>query len=327
MTKKANIAIFVPHVGCRHRCSFCDQKAITGSVKLPRAEDVRAAAERALETGADPKNTEIAFFGGSFTAIPRSYMTELLNAAKPYVDAGFRGIRVSTRPDAVDCEVLSILKSSGVCAVELGAQSMCDDVLSANGRGHTAEDVERAARLVKHYGFTLGLQMMVGLYKSTPDRDLLTAEKLIALRPDEARIYPTVILKNTRLGELYAAGEYSPYRLETAISLCARLLDMFEEAKIRVIKLGLHSSREVERDMLGGLYHPAFRELCESRRYREKMEKLIGSGKAVTFTVPPTRLSTALGQKRENIEYFRERGISVEILPDPGQRELLKIKT
>lgn len=328
MTKQAHIAIFVPHVGCRHRCSFCDQQAITGSAKLPRADDVRAAAERALKCGADPKNTEIAFFGGSFTAIPRNYMTELLSAAKPYVDAGFRGIRISTRPDAIDCEILSELKASGVSSIELGAQSMCDDVLAANGRGHTSEDVERASRLVKRYGFTLGLQMMIGLYKSTPDKDIATASRLIALKPEEARIYPTVILKNTRLGELYASGEYSPYSLETAVSLCAQLLDMFEEAGVRVIKLGLHSSQEVEKDMLGGLYHPAFRELCESRRYRDRIEKLIGSDKEAAFTVPARRLSMAVGQKKENIGYFRERGISVTVIPDPEQQEYLrKIKT
>ena len=132
MSKRAAVAIFVPHLGCPHRCSFCDQKTITGSVNLPHADDVRRAAERALECGASPENTEIAFFGGSFTAIPENYMTELLEAAKPYVDAGFRGIRLSTRPDAIDEKILTMLKSYGVTSIELGAQSMCDNVLSAN---------------------------------------------------------------------------------------------------------------------------------------------------------------------------------------------------
>lgn len=324
MSKRAAVAIFVPHLGCPHRCSFCDQKTITGSVNLPHADDVRRAAERALECGASPENTEIAFFGGSFTAIPENYMTELLEAAKPYVGAGFRGIRLSTRPDAIDEKILTKLKSYGVTSIELGAQSMCDDVLLANERGHTAADVERAVKLVKQFGFTLGLQMMVGLYKSTPEKDLYTAERLISLGPQEARIYPTVILKGTRLGELFLSGEYIPYSMETAVSLCSKMLDMFENAGISVIKLGLHSSQEVESDMLGGLYHPAFREICESRRYRDKMEELIGADKSAAFTVPERNLSKALGQKRENISYFGKKGVSVSVAPAPEQRYIIR---
>lgn len=327
MSKRASVAIFVPHVGCPHRCSFCNQCAISGSTSIPHAEDVKAACERAISCGVDPKNTEIAFFGGSFTAVPRAYMIELLNAAKPYVDAGFRGMRLSTRPDAVDREVLGILKDYGATSIELGAQSMSDEVLTANERGHTSDDVERAAMLVKEFGFTLGLQMMVGLYKSTPELDIYTAERLISLKPAEARIYPTVILKNTRLGELFAAGEYEPYPLNTAISLCSELLDMFESAGTYVIKLGLHSSADVEKDMLGGLYHPAFRELCEAERFRKRMESMLNGDKAVTFTVSPENLSKALGQKRSNIEYFRSKGVEVTIRSDPSQSELIKRQT
>ena len=317
MSKRASVAIFVPHIGCPHRCSFCDQRAITGSQTVPRSRDVALACERAVECGADLKNTEIAFFGGSFTAVPREYMLELLDAANEYVKKGFRGIRLSTRPDAVDPEVLGILKDYGVTSIELGAQSMSDEVLAKNERGHTSADVVNASMLVKSFGFTLGLQMMVGLYGSSPDTDIYTAERLIALEPSEARIYPTVILKNTRLGELFLSGEYQPYALNDAVALCARLLDMFEDAGISVIKLGLHSSQDVEKDMLGGLYHPAFRELCESLRYRNEMERLIGTDKEVAFTVPQRELSKALGQKRSNIEYFRSKGVEVRLIPDP----------
>lgn len=327
MGKRASVAVFVPHVGCPHQCSFCDQRTISGSTAIPHAEDVKAACDRAISCGVDPENTEIAFFGGSFTAVPRAYMLELLEAAKPYIDSGFRGIRLSTRPDAIDCEVLELLKSYGVTSIELGAQSMSDEVLSANERGHTAADVERAAKLVKECSFTLGLQMMVGLYKSTPELDTYTAERLIALHPDEARIYPTVILKNTRLGELYAKGEYIPYTLNSAISLCSELLDMFENAGVSVIKLGLHSSTDVENDMLGGLYHPAFRELCEAERFRKRMEAFVGDVKSATFTVRPADLSKALGQKRSNIEYFRSKGTDVTIKPDASQSELIKMQT
>lgn len=323
VSKRASVAIFVPHIGCPHKCSFCDQRAITGTKYVPHAIDVVNACERALECGVDPDNTEIAFFGGSFTAVPRDYMIELLETAKRYVDNGFRGIRLSTRPDAIDTEILDILKAYGVTSIELGAQSMSDKVLALNERGHTAEDVERASQLVKAYGFTLGLQMMVGLYGSNPELDIYTAEQLIALKPSEARIYPTVILKNTHLGELYLAGEYKTYLLDDAVSLCAQLLDMFESAGISVIKLGLHSSKDVESDMLGGLYHPAFRELCESKRYRKMMESLVGDDKYVCFTVPPHSLSAAIGQKKSNIEYFRSKGIKVLIKPRSGQSEYL----
>lgn len=319
-----NLSIFVPHVGCPHKCSFCNQNTITGQTDIPRAEDVKAVCEKAVASGIDISQTEIAFFGGSFTAVPRSYMTELLEAARPYVEMGL-GIRCSTRPDAISTEILDILKSYDVTAIELGAQSMCDDVLSLNERGHTAADVCNAAELVKQYGFTLGLQMMVGLYGSTPEKDIETARMLISLEPAEARIYPTVVLKNTRLGELYQAGIYRTYPLDEAIALCAELLEMFNTAGIRVIKLGLHSSTDVERDMLGGIYHPAFRELCESYIYRLKMEKLMSTEKEYAFTVPLRELSKALGQHRSNIEYFKKKGIKVSIKPDKNQAIALEL--
>lgn len=249
-------------------------------------------------------------------------MLELLEAAKPYLAMGFKGIRLSTRPDAIDEDILDILKNYGVSAIELGAQSMCDEVLLANERGHTAQDVSIASGLIRSYGFTLGLQMMVGLLGSSPEKDIETAKRLIALKPAEVRIYPTVILDNTRLGELYKSGEYKSYPLDTAVSLCAQLLSMFEDSGIRVIKLGLHSSAEVERGMLGGIYHPAFRELCEAAVMREAMQKLMPGGRdEYLFTVPPEYLSKALGQHRANIEYFKSRGIKVTVKPAAGQTE------
>ncbi len=302
-------------------CSFCNQHAITGSQTVPHAEDVISACEQALASGIDIKNTEIAFFGGSFTAIDRTYMFELLNAAYEYVKRGFKGIRISTRPDCIDEEILAVLKSYGVTSIELGAQSMNDLVLELNDRGHTREDIVNAANLVKQYGFTLGLQLMVGLYGSTPELDKQTASEIIALSPDEVRIYPVVILDKTKLGKLYNSGEYIPYSLDQAVEICADMLDMFENAKINVIKLGLHASEIVEADMLGGLYHPALRELCESIRFRRLMDKLIGCDKEATFTVAPCDLSKALGQKRSNIEYFKQKGISISIKSDIHQIE------
>ena len=327
MSKHSNISIFVPHIGCPHKCSFCNQNAITGVSDIPRAADVRRVREQALRDGVNPPDTEIAFFGGSFTAVPRWYMTELLDAAREYLSLGFRGIRLSTRPDAITPEILDILACSGVTAIELGAQSMCDDVLTLNERGHSAHDVETASGLIKSHrrGFSLGLQMMVGLYGSTPEKDIYTAKRLIELAPMEVRIYPTVVLKNTRLGELYSEGKYQTYELESAVELCSTLLEMFEDAGIRVIKLGLHSSTDVERDMLGGIYHPAFRELCEARRFRNEMKSLsVKSGmRECVFYVRPQDLSKALGQHRENIRYFDDLGIKVEVKPRPGQSKKL----
>lgn len=326
MSKHANISIFVPHLGCPHKCSFCNQNAITGQTFIPHAQDVAKSCEQAIADGIDMSSTEIAFFGGSFTAVPRAYMMELLDAAKPYVEMGFKGIRLSTRPDAIDEEILGILKSCGVTAIELGAQSMDDEVLKLNERGHTAADIEAASRLITSYGFSLGLQMMVGLYGSTPEKDFETAQRIIDLNPSEVRIYPTVILENTRLGELFKSGEYKTYPIDLAVDLCSRLLEMFEARGIRVIKLGLHSSQDVEREMLGGIYHPAFRELCESLVFRREMESMMSEDvKDYVFTVPSQLVSKALGQKRSNIQYFSEKGIKVAIRPCAGQRERLEL--
>ena len=326
MSKHANISIFVPHIGCPNMCSFCNQHAITGTQYIPRAYDVKSACEDALSRGINVENTEIAFFGGSFTAIPREYMTELLQAAKPYVDMGFKGIRISTRPDCINDEVLSLLKAYGVTTIELGAQSTNDSVLSLNDRGHTANDIINASSLVKRYNFTLGLQMMVGLYGSTPELDMKTALDIISLSPSEVRIYPVVILDNTKLGRLYQSGEYIPYSLDEAVNICADMLDLLENNGINVIKLGLHASEIVEGEMLGGLYHPAFRELCEAERFKKLMLGLIENDKRATFTVKPSDLSKALGQKRSNIEHFKSLGIEVNIKPDINQIEkILKI--
>ncbi len=310
----ANISIFVPHKGCPNDCSFCNQRTISGQIAPATPLDVEKAVQTALENKIDPKNTEIAFFGGSFTAIERDYMISLLTAAKHFLDTrSFAGIRVSTRPDAINKEVLEILKNYGVTAIELGAQSMDDEVLFANRRGHTAEDVRRASALIKEYGFELGLQMMTGLYKTDFQKDMQTAREIIKLQPDTVRIYPTVVLKNTHLGRLYEKGEYKAPTAEESVPLCAELLQMFENEGIKVIKLGLHSSETVESDMLGGGYHPAFRELCEGHIYLLKiLEKLEGKDKNHTYQifVDNKALSKAKGQQKRNEKALKNQGFS-----------------
>lgn len=309
----SNISVFVPHKGCPNDCSFCNQRAISGQTVPATPEDVEKAVLTALKHNIDPKNTEIAFFGGSFTAIEREYMCSLLTAAKHFLDTyNFKGIRVSTRPDCIDKEVLSVLKSYGVTAIELGAQSMDDEVLSANRRGHSADDVRKASSLIKIYGFELGLQMMTGLYKSDFKKDLQTAREIIKLQPDTVRIYPTVVLKYTLLGDLYEKGEYKAPTAEESVPLCAELLQMFENKGIKVIKLGLHSSETVESDMLGGGYHPAFRELCEGYIYLQKiLDKLNGKDKNCSYViyVRNNDLSKAKGQQKRNEKALKNQGL------------------
>ncbi len=323
MGKHSNISIFVPHIGCPNICSFCNQRTISGCTEAPTPEDVRRICALAAEQVKSPEDTEIAFFGGSFTAIDKSYSSELLSAARNYV-AGFgekgifKGIRLSTRPDCIDGSTLDRLKKNGVTAIELGAQSMSDKVLAANNRGHTADDVVKASEMIREQGFELGLQMMVGLYQSTAGDELYTMRKIIGISPDTVRIYPTVVLAGTHLAELYMKGEYVLAPFDEIVELCAGMLGEFETAGIRVIKCGLHASDGVDGERVAGYYHPAFRELCEGRLMRRQMEKaLAGLCKGeVEFAVNPSCISRAMGHKKENIRYFLQKEIAVKVRGD-----------
>ncbi len=323
--KHGNVALFVPHAGCPHRCSFCDQRAIAGTGDRMTPDKVEAACLQAESRITLPgRQAELAFFGGSFTALPKKEMCALLDAALPFVRRGvFRGIRLSTRPDCVDEGILAALAGRSVTAVELGAQSMDDAVLVQNGRGHTAADVERAAGLIRARGLSLGLQMMTGLPGSTPDTDRETAARLAALRPDMMRIYPTVALRGTPLDGMVRSGAYIPPTLEETVALCAELLLFFEEERdIPVIRLGLHASPDLEQNRVAGPWHPAFRELCEGRIYRDRAASLLREcgipPGPVRLLVHPRALSAMIGQRRGNVVWFRERGYRVEVEGDPA---------
>lgn len=316
--KHVNVSLFVPHLGCPHTCVFCNQRAISGQTAPLTEEAIVAACETARACPHDVADSEIAFFGGSFTAIARNEMVRCLEAAKPYVGRDFGGIRISTRPDCVDDEVLSLLKAYGVTAIELGAQNMDEAVLALNGRGHTAQATVAASALIKENGFSLGLQMMTGLYGSTPEKDLATAERFVQLAPDTVRIYPTVVLEHTALAGLWRQGSYTPPTLEDSVALCADLLRLFRENNIRVIRLGLHSGGNVEEGYLAGVYHPAFGELCESRVYRDLLEERlrgIAPG-AYTVFVNEKALSKMIGQKKSNLAYFQQSGYDLTVRPD-----------
>lgn len=308
MAKHANISVFVPHNGCPHTCSFCNQRTISGHSAQPTPEDVTCTLEqdavRLEQRGGTHEGRELAFFGGSFTAIDRDYMVSLLASAQPYIGRSISGIRCSTRPDCIDDGVLTLLGEYNVTAVELGAQSMDDRVLELNHRGHTAAQVEEASRLICSCGIELGLQMMTGLYGDSSQGTWQSAMKLAKLKPTTVRIYPTVVLRGTELARLYEAGEYTPQTLEQAVDQCSELLGLFARHGIRVIRLGLHASPDVENNYLAGAYHPAFRELCEGRNYLRRMVETLScsSGHRVHgFAVHPSELSKALGQRRSNV--------------------------
>ena len=316
--KHINVALFVPDEGCPHRCSFCNQKTISGKVTALKVEEIDKAVEIALNN-IGCNEGEIAFFGGSFTAIDKDYMTELLDRAYAYVKKGlFKGIRISTRPDCITSEILDALKCYGVTAIELGCQSMDDRVLALNTRGHSESDVTQAAKLIREYDFELGVQMMTGLYGDSVEGSIKTAEKLIALSPDTVRIYPTIVLEGTKLCELYRKGVYTPQSVEEAAELCKTLLMMFVERGIKVIRLGLHSGGNVEDGYVAGPYHPAFREICESKIYldnvlKELEDKNIKQGK-IEITVGVPFVSMLTGQKKANILKLNEMGFEVKII-------------
>lgn len=304
MARARIIPVFVPHLGCPNECVFCDQKRISGSPLPACGADVAAVLERAESQG--QTGAELAFYGGSFTAVRPQLQRQLLTAAQPYLaDGTISSIRLSTRPDAVDARVLDMLRQYGVGTVELGAQSMDERVLAASGRGHTAADTERAAALVKAAGLRLILQMMTGLPGSDRERDIATARRIIALSPDGARIYPTVIVRGTALEDMWRAGVYREHTVSDAVAVCANILPLFEAADIPVIRLGLNPTAELSAGAaVAGAYHPALGELVRSeilRRQAAALLKGVPRGAAVTLGVAPGRVSAMIGQHRGNI--------------------------
>lgn len=314
--KHSNISIFVPHIGCPNKCSYCNQKHITGTFKAPTVRDVAFAVKNA-QTNPNycPETTEIAYFGGSFTAINRNYMLRLLRVANRFVKSGtVSGIRISTRPDAIDEEILTLLKEYGVTSIELGAQSLNDRVLRMNNRGHNSADVEKASKLIREFGFELGLQIMTGLYGDNDNSTIKTAEKIIAIKPDTVRIYPTLVLKDTDLAALYADGIYKPQTLDKAISLATKLYKMFTENDIKVIRLGIHSI--VEDAFVAGPWHPAFSELCQSQIMLNDVLSMISEKGSYIIYVAKSDVSKMIGQKRCNLMHLESLGFNCRVLVD-----------
>ncbi len=301
----------MPHLGCPNDCVFCNQRHISGNISAPAPEDVCRGISAALEkTG---PGAQVAFYGGSFTAIEIELQRSLLEAVRPFIERGeVSGIRVSTRPDCVDKDCLQMLKDAGVDTVELGAQSLDDEVLFLSSRGHTAAHAEMASKLVKKMGFTLVLQMMTGLPGDSAQKSLGTARKIAALKPDAVRIYPTVIVKDTALEHMWRCGKYIPHSVRDAVLWCSDIVRLFEEKNIPIIRLGLNPTDDLSSgEALEGAYHPALGELVRARICLEDITKLIEKtdilGKKLYIHCLPNMVSKVIGQKRSNIAELKNR--------------------
>lgn len=315
--RHVNIPIFIPHLGCPNNCVFCDQRKISGCVSFDES-GVKKQIEEALTTLGPDDEAEIAFFGGSFTGIDRELMIRLLLISDEFVESGRVGsVRCSTRPDYIDGEILAILREHHVKTVELGIQSMSDEVLSASKRGHTAERALEACRMVKDAGFDLIGQMMIGLPGSTIADEIATARAICNASADGARVYPTVVFAETELAEMTESGSYKPLDIEDAIDRTASVLDIFDRAGIPVIRVGLCSGENLSspESVVGGANHPALGELAMGeltyRRICEEADKAILStdprGKTMTVYVPVGATSRAVGQKKRNILRLNEK--------------------
>ncbi len=318
------IPVFVPHLGCPHRCVFCNQRRISGEQRPAAPGDVTCAIEEGLARLGPGTPVTLAFYGGSFTAIPAGEREALLSAVRPYLNSGaVADIRVSTRPDAIDENILASLKKNGVRTVELGVQSMDGEVLRLSERGHTAKQAEDAAKMVKDAGFELILQMMTGLPGDTREKSVATAEKFVSLRPDGARVYPAVVVRDTPLYDMWKAGVYREHTVADAVELCAEIAEIFDAANIPVVRLGLNPTDELSGGgTVAGAYHPALGELVLSRRYLARERALLSAsdrGADVLFAVSPGRVSAATGQKRANVRALKsEYGVrSVKFLERP----------
>lgn len=318
MKKQYIIPIFVPHLGCPNDCIFCNQKSISGQQKMITKEDVKKTIEFYLENIRDKQaKKEVAFFGGSFTGVEKEKQEELLKTAYEYIKSGeINSIRVSTRPDYIDKQRLKLLKKYKVETIELGVQSANDYILKRSNRGHNFEDVKRASRLIRWNGFKLGHQMMIGLPESTRIDEINTAKELIKLKPKMVRIYPVLVIKNTKLEKEYLEEKYTPLTVVQAVEISKELVKMFNKKGIEIIRIGLQNTDTITdpdeegSEVVAGPYHPAFRQLVESGLWYdaivEKIKKLNVKVKKVQVTVNPQDANNVIGHKKENLEKLKE---------------------
>ncbi len=329
------IPVFLPAVGCRETCIFCNQKA--SDQDLPSPFSVRNSIEASLHAlpsiGKD-RNKQIAFYGGSFTAIDKDEQMKYLEAVKPFiVSSQIDSVRISTRPDALDEETLSLLKKYGVKTVEIGVQSMVDEVLYRARRGHRAADTTDAVFRLRSKSFEVGLQLMIGLPGDTVERFVQTLDQIIELRPDFLRIHPTLVLKSAPLEDLWRAGEYSPLPMNEAVQWLKKGILKLEKFQIRVARVGLQPTKELERDYLAGPFHPALHQVVDSAIFCDMATSLLRSyhknGRALFFC-NPKEVSNLRGQKNENIVKLKKDFNLSEILIEQREelpRDFLGLRT
>ena len=305
------IPVFLPMLACPHRCVYCNQYVISGRQKLPSLDDVTDLIDSYLSTIPRDCHKRVAFFGGSFTCLPEPIQNRYLEAVQPYLrDGRIEGIQLSTRPDYIDDQILQNLKSKGVTLVELGAQSLDDDILLRCGRGHTVADVENASRLIRSYGIDLGLQMMIGLPGDTKETALRTASLIASFGASCTRIYPTLVVEGTDLADDYRTGRYIPLSIEEAVDWCKDIYRFFQNAGITVLRMGLHPTKDLREGehLLAGPFHVSFKELVLTALWHDRIATQIANeGRAdVTVTVPPGEMNYAVGYGSANKKAFPE---------------------
>ena len=300
------IPLFIPHRGCPHLCLFCNQHSIAAAG--PAATDAAAIAgiiRTWLDRSPGRDGVQAAFFGGSFTCLPLAEQRRLLAAVQPFIAAGeVDSIRLSTRPDCIDAEVCRFLRDHRVDLVELGVQSFDDQVLRGARRGHTAADSRRAVQLLRQAGMAVGIQLMPGLPGESCRSFIAGIRQTIALAPAVVRLYPAVVLRRTGLEEVWRAGRYRPLSLNRAVALVARAKEMLDDAGIRVIRMGLQPSNELEAEVVAGPYHPAFGECVQSRlwltRIRRRLARL-AANEHLTIRICSRDRSAIAGHRQANL--------------------------
>lgn len=324
--KPVTVPFFISHQGCPHTCIFCDQRLISGSGgSLPTADEIIEKVELWGLTTAD-RPLDVAFFGGSFTALPEQRQSELLAPLQIFLQSGaVRSVRLSTRPDYIDDRHLEYLAGMGVRTIELGVQSMDDQVLAASGRGHTAADSEKAIRCIKKRGLSVGAQLMPGLPGDTPPRSLSSLERVISAGADFIRIYPAVVLRGTELARRHAAGEYIPLTVEEGVSLCKKLLHRAMQAAVPVIRIGLQGDEGLnERTLLAGCWHPSLGQIVRSELYGDLLCQMVSplpDSLPVTIKCHPKRISDVIGVSKANLERMQLRGRDIAVVADCGLAE------
>lgn len=315
--KHYNIPIFIPELACPNRCIYCNQRHISGQLQTVKPEEIKQIIEQHLATFIRPSEVELAFFGGSFTGIDEKDMLTYLQIVQPYIEQGeIKSIRISTRPDYINEKILDILQQYNVKDIELGAQSLNEEVLAFAKRGHTVRDVENASQLIKSYGFSLGLQMMIGLPLDTVEKSKETAKKILKLGAESTRIYPTLVINNTDLADLYRQNKYKALSLDEAVDWTTEVYKIFSQSSIKILRIGLHPSEALINgtELLAGPFHVSFKELVLTKIWQEKFEKLPINTK--TILVNPKEINYAIGYNSKNKQLLQKKFPYLKFISD-----------